>query len=271
MRSPQAPKLRRTSHAQTFRQTTCLQRTERGRDGGKSEGGTHIAAALSTEPEVVIPGHVEDGPELLPEHGHGAGEVVPRLGDVAGDDERVDHPVLPSARAHLGGEPAHPLHVLRVVGVEVGDDEDPRGRRGGRRRLPRGRRGRCRGRRAAPDGAARRAERPAAPPPGAAVVVVRRRVERVVVRGAGGYGQMRRHVGRSREEVAACRSLKNLFPFPPPFVLGRGSSEISTGSGGPAGCSSRLYTRIAAARCAGEGELVGAATWQPAPERDGIF
>jgi hypothetical protein len=152
-------------------------------DAERNQGGrgTHVAAALTAEPEVVVPGYVEDGAEPFPEDGHGAREVVPRLGDVAGHDERVHRALLPAPRPDLGGELAHPLHVIRVVGVEVGHDEHPRGRRGcgGRRCHARGRRGRRR--RAAPDAARRRAQRPA-PPPGAAAVVVRR-VEQAVVGG----------------------------------------------------------------------------------------
>jgi hypothetical protein len=187
-----APNLGRTHHDEAFRQTRSLQRTEGG-DGEKA----HVAAALSAEPEVVVPGHVEDGPEPLPEHGHGAREVVPRLGDVARHDERV---LLPSPRADLGGEPAHPLHVVLVVGVEVGHDEHARGRRG----------------RAAPD-AAGRAQRPA----------VVRRVEQVVV-GGGGHGQMRRHVERGMERRYRSLPLsKNRFsPFPPSVPARRDSSEI---------------------------------------------
>jgi hypothetical protein len=184
-------------------------------DAERNQGGrgTHVAAALTAEPEVVVPGYVEDGAEPFPEDGHGAREVVPRLGDVAGHDERVHRALLPAPRPDLGGELAHPLHVIRVVGVEVGHDEHPRGRRGcgGRRCHARGRRGRRR--RAAPDAARQRAQRPA-PPPGAAAVVVRR-VEQAVV-GGGGNGQMRRHVGRGwrgKREVAALPVSKIFLPF----------------------------------------------------------
>lgn len=181
---------------------------------------THVASALAAQPEIVVPWHVEDGGESLPEHLHGAREVVPGLGHVAGHDERVD--ALPLAGPDLGGQAAHPVHVLRVVRVQVGHDEDPRGgrlgaRRRGQGRLRRGRRGG-----AAADGrGARRARaeaprHPATPPPPVLVRQGRRRrgggVEQVVVvvvvvRGAGcggrgggggggdGGGQMRRHVG----------------------------------------------------------------------------
>jgi len=162
-----------------------LQHTEQNAPRGGQNGGdaiarkwTHVASALAAQPEIVVPWHVEDGGESLPEDLHGAREVVPGLGHVAGDDERVDAVAL--AGADLGGEAAHPVHVLRVVRVQVGDDEDPRGglrlgaRRRGQRRLRRGRGGG-----AAADGrgarGARRAEatgHPAPPPP--PVLVLRR-------------------------------------------------------------------------------------------------
>jgi hypothetical protein len=179
------------------------------RRGGK-EMDTHIEAALAAQPEVVVPWNVEDGGEALPEDLHGAREVIPGLGHVARDDERVD--ASPLARPDLGGQAAHPLHVLRVVRVQVGDDEDTRG--GLRRPRRRG---------AAADGRGARAEAPQHPAPPPPPVLVRRGrgrgggVEQVVGgrggagcgggRGGGDGGQMRRHVGGKGREESCCRSV----------------------------------------------------------------
>jgi hypothetical protein len=197
----------RNRYDKAFCQTPGLQpkKQNAARNGGGCKlqrKWTHVAAALAAQPEVVVPRHVEDGGESIPEHLHGAREVVPCLGHVARDDERVD--AFPLARPDLGGQAAHPLHVLRVVRVQVGHDEDPRGCLG-----PRGRGHRClrRGRRrgAAADGRGARAEaarHPAPPPP---PVLMRRGRRRggggggagCGRRGGGGdSGQMRRHVGR---------------------------------------------------------------------------
>ena len=79
---------------------TLLAVAEQGRERGES---TDVAAALSAQPEVVVPGHVEDGLEPRPEHPHAALEVVPGLDHVPRHDERVDAGPVPSATSARAG------------------------------------------------------------------------------------------------------------------------------------------------------------------------
>jgi len=61
-------------------------------------------------PEVVVPGHVEDGLEPRPEHPHAALEVVPGLDHVPRNDERVDAEPRPVRDLRAGRRPPGPVY-----------------------------------------------------------------------------------------------------------------------------------------------------------------
>ena len=86
---------------------TLLAVAGQGRERGES---TDVAAALSAQPEVVVPGHVEDGLESRPEHPHAALEVVPGLDHVPRHDERVDARPRPVRDLRAGRRPPGPVY-----------------------------------------------------------------------------------------------------------------------------------------------------------------
>lgn len=74
-----------------------------------------------TAPEIMITGNEEHAAEPIFQSRHGGHETGKRLGDVASHEKDVVSEIN-------GRQPLDPGHVLRVVRVEIGDDEDARRR-----------------------------------------------------------------------------------------------------------------------------------------------
>lgn len=85
---------------------------------------TYITGLLVTAPEIMISGDEEHVAEPIFQHRHGGNETGKRLGDVTSHEKDVVSEVD-------GRQAPDPVHVLRVVRVEIGEDEDAKRRRPG--------------------------------------------------------------------------------------------------------------------------------------------